>query len=95
MWTGAEEKQAVYVWDIRSGRIRHSLTAHGAKVTDVACSPMDPDVAASCAADRTIKVRSLGRYINNVYVVIGVETIVVLNLGRNIFKLKKQLKYKH
>ncbi|KAL4437310.1 hypothetical protein ABPG75_004449 [Micractinium tetrahymenae] len=56
---GAENKQAVRVWDVSSGRLRLSLTGHSGKVTGVACSPADPHAVATCAADRTIKMWGL------------------------------------
>jgi autophagy-related protein 16 len=55
---GAENRQAVRVWDVATGRLRLSLTGHTGKVTGVGCSPADPQVVATCGADRTIKVRA-------------------------------------
>lgn len=55
----AENNKAVRAWDVATGRLRLSLTGHSGKVTGVDCSPADPNVVASCAADRTIKVWGL------------------------------------
>jgi hypothetical protein len=58
---GAEDRAAVRVWGVRSGRLAGvALTGHAKRVTGVAASPADPAVAATCSADRSIKVRRAG-----------------------------------
>lgn len=59
---GAEDHQAVRLWDAKSFRmINMSLTGHLGKVTGVSAYPSDAKQAASCAADRSIKVWKLDR----------------------------------
>lgn len=59
---GAEDHKAVRLWDAKSFRmINMSLTGHSSKVTGVSAYPSDAKQAASCAADRSIKVWKLDR----------------------------------
>lgn len=54
---GAENQNAVRLWDVRSGRLVNvALTGHSGKVVGVDASPCDPGAAVTCSADRTIKV---------------------------------------
>lgn len=56
---GAENKEAVRLWDISTGRLRLSLTGHSGKVTGVDTSPSQVSTAASCGSDRSIKIWGL------------------------------------
>lgn len=58
---GADNRQAVRVWDVVSGRLKQALTGHTGKVVSLDCSHTDPGAVVSCAADRTIKVWGLDR----------------------------------
>lgn len=44
-----------------SGRVRHTLTGHTAKVTCCSASPVDPCVALSAGSDRAVKLWDLRR----------------------------------
>ena len=44
-----------------SGRVRHTLTGHAAKVTCCSASPSDPRVALSAGSDRAVKLWDLAR----------------------------------
>ena len=53
---GAEDQNAVRVWDARTGRLMNvALTGHARKVTGVAASPTEPALVATASEDRTIK----------------------------------------
>lgn len=59
---GAEDHQAVRVWDIKSGRLTNiALTGHSGKVTGVSTFLTDSSQVVSCATDRTIKIWSLAK----------------------------------
>ena len=58
---GAEDRNAVRIWDARTGRlVPRALTGHAGKVTGVATSLTDPETAYTVSADRYIKVWRLG-----------------------------------
>ncbi|KAL4539183.1 hypothetical protein Ndes2526B_g02557 [Nannochloris sp. 'desiccata'] len=57
---GAEDHNAVRIWDTRTGRLANkALTGHASKVTGVVTSPSDSDVVATVSSDRTIKLWKL------------------------------------
>lgn len=54
-----------------SGRVRHTLTGHAAKVTCCAASPADPRVALSAGSDRTARLWDLARGFCSQSLVVG------------------------
>lgn len=62
----ASSSNNLYVWDVNSGRIRHTLTGHIDKVCAVDVSKFSSRYVVSAAYDRTIKVWDLQKgYCNN------------------------------
>ncbi|KAJ0104667.1 hypothetical protein Patl1_18196 [Pistacia atlantica] len=55
----ASSSNNLYVWDVYSGRVRHSLTGHADKVCAVDVSKISSRHVVSAAYDRTIKVWDL------------------------------------
>jgi len=51
--------RALRLWDVASGRVKHTFTGHSDKVCALAFNPLDPTRAASVANDRCIKVWDL------------------------------------
>jgi hypothetical protein len=54
---GARRDKAVRLWEIGTGRVKHTLTGHTDKVAAVCFSPMDSTRAVTVGNDRCIKVR--------------------------------------
>lgn len=52
---------ALRLWDVTSGRIRHTLTGHSDKVAALCFSLQDGSRAVSCGGDRCIKVWDLNK----------------------------------
>ncbi|TYI12522.1 hypothetical protein ES332_A09G283600v1 [Gossypium tomentosum] len=59
MWDTASSSNNLFVWDVSSGRIRHTLTGHTDKVCAVDVSKVSSRHVVSAAYDRTIKVWDL------------------------------------
>ncbi|OVA20541.1 WD40 repeat [Macleaya cordata] len=57
----ASSSNNLYVWDVGSGRIRHTLTGHTDKVCAVDVSKVSSSHVVSAAYDRTIKIWDLQR----------------------------------
>ncbi|KAK0587217.1 hypothetical protein LWI29_019331 [Acer saccharum] len=55
----ASSSNNLYVWDVQSGRVRHTLTGHTDKVCSVDVSKISSRHVVSAAYDRTIKVWDL------------------------------------
>nr|KJB38737.1 hypothetical protein B456_006G269900 [Gossypium raimondii] len=59
MWDTTSSSNNLFVWDVSSGRIRHTLTGHTDKVCAVDVSKVSSRHVVSAAYDRTIKVWDL------------------------------------
>ena len=63
---GAEDHQAVRIWDLKSSRLVNiALTGHLGKVTAVSTFPTDSQQAATCATDRSIKLWKLDKGVSS------------------------------
>lgn len=58
---GASSDKKLYLWDLQSSRIRHTLTGHADKVCATDISKLSNRQAVSAAYDRTIKIWDLNK----------------------------------